>query len=93
MSVLDKLQSNINLTFKLLKGRGGEDYCWFCQMPFTVMGAEFCGVCQTFKCPHCGGCYCSLSLEAKRALDMEMHSVGLWDVFHNPPKRKRRKGR
>jgi len=91
MSILDKLHSNINLAFKLLKGGGGEDYCWFCQMPFVDVGAEFCEQCQTFRCPHCGGCYCSLSPEAKQALDMEQFSLGLWDPFHNPPKRKRRK--
>jgi len=91
MSLLDKIQSNLNLLFKLVKGYPGYDLCWFCQLPFEDVGAKFCEACQTFCCPHCFRCYCNLTEEAKLALDSEMFSVGLWSPYGNPPKRKRRK--
>jgi len=68
------------------------DYCYFCGKPFKESEAEFCERCGTFKCVHCGGCFCDLSSEAKRALDMEMVSLGIWEnPWHNPPRRKKKR--
>lgn len=65
--------------------------CWDCGSVFEDDGAEFCGECQTFICPSCGTHYCTLPEPVRRALDAEMWSVGLWNPYTNPPRRKKRR--
>jgi len=60
------------------------DLCYFCGRPFKQSQGEYCPSCDTWKCPHCGKCLCDASPEARRILDREMISLGLWeDPFHN----------
>jgi hypothetical protein len=88
------IERNLKIFTQELLGeeKDGErtDFCYVCGKPFQESQAEFCEECRTFKCPHCQGCFCSLPLEAQRALDFEMASLGLWDISVNPRKRKRR---
>jgi hypothetical protein len=67
------------------------DFCWFCNSTFTESEAEYCEKCLTYKCPVCKGCYCNLPPIAQQALDNEMMSLGLWNPFHNPKRRKKKK--
>lgn len=92
LSFLDKLQSNLNLFFKVvLKRQPGYDVCWVCGTPFIPEDSLFCEKCGTFKCSLCGSCFCDLPLAAQKALDAELYSIGLWNPYGNPCRRKRRK--
>jgi len=67
------------------------DFCYVCGKPFRESQAIFHEKCGTYKCVHCGACYCDLPPEAQKALDMEMISLGIWlNPYHNPPTRKKR---
>jgi len=46
-----------------------EHQCFSCGSRFAVEGVEFCPECNWAKCPHCGGCACTLTPEAKKAVD------------------------
>jgi len=78
------------------KSRIGVDLhlCWFsdCRAVWKLEEAEYCDSCDTWKCPACNRCFCDLPEEIRFAMDAEMASIGLWDPFHNPPKRKKRGG-
>ncbi|MEM2618767.1 MAG: hypothetical protein QW356_04700 [Candidatus Hadarchaeales archaeon] len=69
-----------------------KDLCWFgdCKAKFTEEEATYCPKCDTYRCPTCKRCYCDLPEEAKTALDAEMSSLGYWNPFSNPPRRKKR---
>lgn len=68
------------------------DFCYFCLKPFTESQAEFCEKCGTYKCPYCNKCLCDASAEARRILDAEMVSLGIWlNPLHNPPRRKKKR--
>ncbi|RLE64849.1 MAG: hypothetical protein DRJ47_06655 [Thermoprotei archaeon] len=63
-----------------------EHQCWSCGTSFHVTQADYCEICGTYKCPSCGTCLCSISPEARRAVEVEMQAYDLWD----PPKRKKK---
>lgn len=65
--------------------------CWSCGKEFEDDDSLFCDECQTFICPSCGTHYCTLPEVAKRTLDAEMYSLGLWDPYSDSPKRKKRR--
>jgi Zn finger protein HypA/HybF involved in hydrogenase expression len=65
--------------------------CWSCGYEFYESNASYHELCDTYICPSCGSCYCSLSSEAKSALDAAMYSYGHWSPYENPPKRKKRR--
>jgi hypothetical protein len=67
----------------------GRSKCWVCGEEFE--DSHFCDNCKTFICPHCGTHFCSLPEEAKKALDAEMYTLGLWSPYTNPCRRKRRR--
>lgn len=70
---------------------GGEtSECWFCGKTFKDLLAKFCERCRTFKCTFCEGCFCDLDGQSQKALDAEMFTLGLWEPYSNPPKRKRK---
>jgi len=66
--------------------------CWFadCQAVWRLEEAAYHDECDTWACPACGRCFCHLPTFTQHVLDAEMVSLGLWNPFHNPPKRKRR---
>jgi hypothetical protein len=65
--------------------------CWKCSKPFDPYMAEYCPECGTLLCPS-GHCLCDLGEEARRAVENEITSLGLWE---NSPsgRRKRRHAR
>jgi len=76
-----------------VKAVGRETHlCFFhdCRREFSVHQAHFHDECKTYLCPHCNRCLCQLPVEARWALDAEMYSEGLWDPWHNPPRRKKK---
>ena len=75
-----------------LQGKRRVSYCFVCCEPFEEREELYHEVCDTWVCPRCGKCFCGLSEDAKRALDAEMFSLGLWLPYANPRRRKRRKG-
>lgn len=78
-----------------LKERAGKGshLCWFpdCGAVWPLDAATYCPVCDTWKCPSCGRCFCDLPPFTQHVLDAEMASLDLWDPWHNPPRRKKRR--
>jgi hypothetical protein len=68
------------------------DICWFpdCESVWRTEEGTYCPICDTYKCPKCGRCYCDLPPFTKYVLDAEMASIGLWRPYENAPKRKKR---
>jgi hypothetical protein len=71
-------------------GERRTDVCWFCGEAFTEDEGAYHELCDTWKCPHCLKCFCDLPPLAQQVLDREMFSLGLWQPFANPKKRKKR---
>jgi hypothetical protein len=65
------------------------DICWKCGEYFFEDNAEYCEVCGTLKC-NSGHCLCSLSPEARKAVEAELTSLGMWEST-SPRRKKRRK--
>ena len=89
----ERIQHNLLVTIRKLLGLPREkrrSLCFVCGRDFWEVEENYCPICDTWKCPHCGKCFCDLPEPAKRALDAEMTSLGLWDVGGNPKRRKRR---
>jgi len=63
-------------------------YCFKCSQPFNPDNAEYCPVCGVLKCHNGGHCLCSLSPEARMAVENELTSLDMWE--HGSPKRKKR---
>ena len=80
---------------EILKRRIGIDLdlCWFpdCKAVWPTEEGIYCPTCDTFKCPSCGRCFCDLPPFTQYVLDAEMASIGLWQPFSNPKKRKKRR--
>lgn len=53
------------------------NYCWYCELAFDSEIAPQCSICNTRICPD-NHCFCSLTVEAQRAVDMAMKTYGLW---------------
>lgn len=66
------------------------DTCWACGNLFREDNAEYCTVCWTLKCSSGGHCLCSLTPEARRAVEAELTSLGMWESG-SPRKKKRRR--
>lgn len=71
-----------------LHRKGNGYYCWACGVNFNPPKENYHELCQTYRCPSCGSCFCSLTPETQKALDRAMASYGLWDPFGNPCRRK-----
>jgi hypothetical protein len=64
-------------------------YCYKCSQPFNPDNAEYCTVCGVLKCSNGGHCLCSLSPEARTAVENELTSLGMWE-YHGGSRRKKR---
>ena len=64
--------------------------CWLCQAPFNPDLAPYCETCGTLLCQS-GHCLCHLGEEARKAVEAEITSLGMWE--HTSPRRKRRRRR
>jgi len=77
-----------------LKRRIGIDLhlCWFpdCKAVWRIEEATYCSTCDTYSCPKCRRCFCDLPPLVQYVLDAEMASLGLWDPYSNPRRRKKR---
>ena len=68
------------------------DVCWFCGRIFRTSQAEYCEVCDAWRCPYCSKCLCDMPPKAREALDRELFSLGIWEnPWHNLPRRKKRR--
>lgn len=68
----------------LLQRMKNTNYCWICETAYDPALAPQCPTCHTRVCPN-GHCFCVLSPEAQRAVEMAMKTYGLWTG--NPRKR------
>ncbi|MCX6821607.1 MAG: hypothetical protein NTW30_02390, partial [Candidatus Aenigmarchaeota archaeon] len=84
----DMLRFEIPKNIKKIQGTEiQQHYCFQCGAIIPISGhEEWCPKCKWTKCPHCGGCACTLTKEAQMAVR------GVFLTFcqycNNPCKRK-----